>query len=115
MMKIHTFLYPGDKEQFDIAVDRYRSELMQNGDRTYLFGNENGNYTFGVYRGGHSGGYWYCPSYEYKGGKLNISGKIRYYDRWSQQTGAKKVLNRVEEILMYVFLSPLILIAIRQY
>ena len=111
-MKIYSFIYPGDKEQFDIAVDQYRAEMLNDRDNTTLFEKENGNYSFGVYRGGHSGGYWYCPCYEYKDGKLIISGKIRYCDYWSQQTGAKRVLNKIEEILLYVILSPLILVAL---
>ena len=110
-MKIYSFVYPGNKDEFDVAVDRYNSKLSSNGDNTYLFKKENGSYSFGVYRGGHSGGYWYCPSYEYKDGKLAISGMIRYLDYWSQQTGMKKVQNTIGEILLYIFLLPLVLIA----
>ena len=47
-MKIYSFIYPGDKEQFDIAVDRYRAETLNDRDNTYLFDKENGDYSTNV-------------------------------------------------------------------
>ena len=111
-MKTYNFLFSGTPEQFEAAVERYRADAFERGDGSYLFDKENGNYLFGVCRGGHMGGYWYCPSYSYADGKLLISGKIRYLDDRSRQKGVKKALNTISDILSVIFLSPLILIVL---
>ncbi len=75
---------------------------MESKDDDFLFSEEGGKYSFGIQRGGHSGGYWYVPEYCEIDGLLIIKGKIEY-------VGPKA--SKLEEIILVIFLFPLIVLA----
>lgn len=110
-MKEYAFSFSGTKEEFDAAVKEYQLSLVNANDSSYLFEIKNGNYCFGIARGGHSGGYWYCPSYNYRDNTLLISGKIEYRDPSSNETGIKKWFSRILYALLFIILLPLIIVS----
>ena len=57
-LKKFRFTFGGTLSDFNQAVVDLQSD---NDD--YLFDEKDGRYSFGVARGGHSGGYWYTPEY----------------------------------------------------
>lgn len=111
MAKNYSFQFPGTQEDFLSLLNKYTN----NDNKFYFFDDyivkiENGKYKFGVSRGGHSGGYWYLPEMSEKNGLLCFNGKIQYISLCCPEKGIKKVMNTIEEILLYIILFPLILI-----
>ena len=100
-LKRFRFTFGGTLSDFNQAVVDLQSD---NDD--YLFDEKDGRYSFGVARGGHSGGYWYAPEYTETEGKLAIEGEIRYIDRRSDSK-----LDKAELVLLYVLLFPWVLIS----
>ena len=99
-MKKYVFVYPGSREQFDEAFERLRAASQND----YLVKSDDGSYRFGVAPGGHSGGYWYCPTCTEEDGKLVFSGKIRYLSLHPPKTKKERFLNRLGWVLLFVFL-----------
>lgn len=97
-MKKYHFVYPGTLEQFNRAVALVQSE----GCDGFIFENNDGKYSFGLARGGHSGGYWYRPEYSEEDGILHIEGRIRFESALTT--------SKFEDIALTVILSPIILI-----
>ncbi len=111
MAKNYFFQFPGTEEDFL----RLLSKCSNNHKNLYYFDDyivriENGEYKFGVARGGHSGGYWYLPEISEKDGLLCFNGRIQYISPYSPEKGIKKVMNTIEDILLFIILFPLILI-----
>lgn len=111
MAKNYSFQFPGTEEDFVRLLSKYPN----NHNIFYYFDDyivriENGEYKFGVDRGGHSGGYWYLPEKSEKDGLLYFNGKIQYISPYSPEKGIKKVMNTIEEIILFIILFPLILI-----
>ena len=108
-MKKYVFVYPGSREQFDEAFERLRAASQND----YLVKSDDGTYRFGVGRGGHTGGYWYCPNCTKEDGKLHFSGKIRYLSLLPPKTKKQRFLNRLGWVLAFVtvgiFILPLVL------
>lgn len=65
---------------------------------------------FGVARGGHSGGYWFVPTVTESDGKTIFYGQIQYIDSYSNEKGIRKIVNRIGNFLLFIFLLPIILI-----
>lgn len=89
--------YPNNNQSF-FYFDDYIVEISENEVR------------FGVARGGHSGGYWFVPTIIEFDGKTTFSGTIQYIDRYSGEKGIKKIANKIEAILLWIILLPIILI-----
>ena len=104
--KKYSFSFNGTIASFNEAVKSFQEgEYDPSADYICQFSKEIGQYSFGVLRGGHSGGYWYEPSYSEKDGELIIEGELRYIELNGSKT----------TILIWVtivILSPLLLISL---
>ena len=74
MAKNYSFQFPGTEEDFVRLLSKYPN----NHNNFYYFDDyivriENGEYKFGVARGGHSGGYWYLPEKSEKDGSVSYT------------------------------------------
>ena len=98
MKKNYCFSFNGNLDEFNTTVKRY----IENKDDDFLFSQEGGKYSFGIQRGGHSGGYWYVPEYCEIDGLLIIKGKIEY-------VGPKE--SKLDAIILAIFLFPVIVLA----
>ena len=65
---------------------------------------------FGVARGGHSGGYWFVPTITELDGKTIFCGTIEYGDAYTSEKGIKKILNKIDEVLLWIILIPIIVV-----
>lgn len=111
MAKNYSFQFSGTEEDFLRLLSKYPN----NHNNVYYFDDyivriENDEYKFGVSRGGHSGGYWYLPEKSEKNGLLCFNGGIRYISPYLPEKGIKKVMNTIEEIILFIILFPLKLI-----
>ena len=89
--------YPNNDQKF-FYFDDYIVELS------------NGDIRFGVARGGHSGGYWFVPTITELHGKTTFCGTIEYNDPYTSEKGIKKIVNIIEEALLWIILIPIIII-----
>ena len=89
--------YPNNNQKF-FYFDDYIVEISDNEVR------------FGVARGGHSGGYWFVPTITEHGGKTAFCGTIEYNDPYTSEKGIKKIVNKIEKILLWIILIPIIII-----
>ena len=65
---------------------------------------------FGIARGGHSGGYWFVPTITELDGKTTFCGTIEYVAPYTNEKGIKKIINKIEEVLFWIILIPIIII-----
>ena len=111
MSKSYLFEYPGTKEMFLSPLIKY-----PNNDQKFFYFDDyivelsENEIRFGVARGGHSGGYWFIPTITELDGKTTFCGTIQYIDPYTSDKGIKKIINKLEEILLFIFLFPIILI-----
>lgn len=111
MAKDYCFQFPGTEEEFlRLLSNSPNKDCNSYYFDDYLVRIENGEYKFGVARGGHSGGYWYIPEASEKDGWLCFCGNIQYISPYSSDNGDKKGKSSVGEILAMILLFPLILI-----
>lgn len=89
--------YPNNNQKF-FYFDDYIVEISDSEVR------------FGVARGGHSGGYWFVPTITEHGGKTAFCGTIEYNDPYTSEKGIKKIVNKIEKILLWIILIPIIII-----
>jgi hypothetical protein len=89
--------YPSNDQKF-FYFDDYIVELS------------NGDIRFGVARGGHSGGYWFVPTITEIDGKTTFRGTIEHNAPYTSEKGIKKIVNKIEEILLCIILIPIIII-----
>ena len=111
MSKSYSFEFSGTKEMFLNQLNKYRN----NDQRFFYFDDyivelSNGDIRFGVARGGHSGGYWFVPIITEIDGKTTFCGSIEYIDPYTNEKGIKKIVNKIEEILLWIILIPIIII-----
>ena len=76
----------------------------------YIVELSNGDIRFGVARGGHSGGYWFVPTITEIDGKTTFCGSIEYIDPYTNEKRIKKIVNKIEEVLLWIILIPIIII-----
>ena len=113
MSKNYCFEFHGTREQFSETLYQYPTN-----DRKFFYFNDyiveitGDRYSFGVQRGGHSGGYWFIPTITEIGDKLLFSGTIEYIDSWTTTKDSKfrKIVDKIELGCLTVLLLPLILI-----
>ena len=111
MSKSYSFEFLGTKEMFMNQLNKYRN----NDQRFFYFDDyivelSNGDIRFGVARGGHSGGYWFVPTITEIDGKTTFCGSIGYIDPYTNEKGIKKIVNKIEEVLLWIILIPIIII-----
>ena len=111
MSKSYSFEFSGTKEMFLNQLNKYRN----NDQRFFYFDDyivelSNGDIRFGVARGGHSGGYWFVPTITEIDGKTTFCGSIEYIDPYTNEKGIKKIVNKIEEVLLWIILIPIIII-----
>ena len=111
MSKSYSFEFSGTKEMFLNQLNKYPN----NNQKFFYFDDyivvvSNGDIRFGVARGGHSGGYWFVPTITAIDGKTTFCGTIEYSDPYTSEKGIKKIVNKIEEILLWIILIPIIII-----
>ena len=111
MSKSYSFEFSGTKEMFLNQLNKY-----PNNDEKFFYFNDyivelsNGDIRFGVARGGHSGEYWFVPTITEIDGKTTFCGTIEYNDPYTSEKGIKKIVNKIEEALLWIILIPIIII-----
>ena len=111
MPKKYCFSFPGTRDAFAEILDRY-----PNYDRKFYRFNDyivevsDKTYRFGVARGSHSGGYWYEPTVTEEQDKIVFRGEIRYIDSHTDLKGFKKIIDKVGDACLFIFVIPFILV-----
>lgn len=95
-------------------LEKLKSYPMIDG-KTYRFDDylvevTDGSIRFGVEYAGHSGGYWYIPEITESDGKLVFSGKVKYENSYTRVSKLRQILNKIDEILLFILLLPLIVV-----
>lgn len=111
MPKRYSFDFAGTKEMFLNQLNKY----PHNNQNFFYFDDyivklSDGDIHFGVARGGHSGGYWYVPTLIESDNKITFCGTIQYLDPYTSKKGIEKIAYRIEEILLWIILFPIIII-----
>lgn len=111
MSKSYSFVFLGTKEMFLNQLNKYPN----NNQKFFYFDDyiveiSDNEVRFGVARGGHSGGYWFVPIITEHGGKTAFCGTIEYNDPYTSEKGIKKIVNKIEKILLWIILIPIIII-----
>ena len=111
MLKSYSFEFSGTKEMFLKQLNKY-----DNNDQRFFYFDDyivelsNGDIRFGVARGGHSGGYWFVPTIKELDGRTIFCGTIEYIGPYTSEKGIKKIVNKIEEVLLWIILIPFIII-----
>ena len=111
MSKSYSFEFLGTKEMFLNQLNKYNNNYQ----RFFYFDDyivelSNGDIRFGVARGSHSGGYWFVPTITENDGKTTFCGTIEYIDSYTNEKLIKKSVNKIEEVLLWIILLPIIII-----
>ena len=109
MSKSYSFVFLGTKEMFLnqlIKSPNNNQKFFYFDD--YIVEISDNEVRFGVARGGHSGGYWFVPTITEFDGKTTFCGTIKYVDPYTNEKGIKKIINKIEEVLSWIFLIPII-------
>ena len=115
MSKEYMFEFPGTKKDFMNTLNRFSHNTSCSSGIFYYFDNYiiklvGDEIHFGVARGGHSGGYWFVPTITEIDGKTTFCGSIEYIDPNTSEKGIKKIVNKIEEVLLWIILIPIIII-----
>ena len=111
MSKSYSFDFSGTKEMFLNQLNKYpnnNQQIFYFDD--YIVELSDNEIRFGVARGGHSGGYWFIPIITEHDDKITFCGTIQYIDPYTSERGIKKIVNKIEEILLWIILIPIITI-----
>ena len=111
MSKSYSFDFLGTKENFLNQLNKYPN----NNQKFFYFDDyiveiSDNEVRFGVARGGHSGGYWFVPTITELDGKTTFCGTIEYVDPYTNEKGIKKIINKIEEVLLWIILIPVIVV-----
>lgn len=111
MSKSYSFDFLGTKENFLNQLNKYPN----NNQKFFYFDDyiveiSDNEVRFGVARGGHSGGYWFVPTITELDGKTTFCGTIEYVDPYTNEKGIKKIINKIEEVLLWIILIPIIVV-----
>ena len=111
MSKSYSFDFLGTKEMFLNQLNKYPN----NNQKFFYFDDyiveiSDNEVRFGVARGGHSGGYWFVPTITEHNGKTTFCGTIEYVDPYTNEKGIKKIVNKIEEVLLWIILIPIIVV-----
>lgn len=109
MAKQYTFEFPGTKEMFLMQIkgpdDRRRIFYIDD----YIVELSENEIRFGVARGGHSGGYWFIPTITEFADKITFCGTIKYIDPYTNETGIKRIINKIEEAFLFIIFLPVLI------
>ena len=110
MSENYSFEFSGTKEMFL----NFLNQFPNNDNRFYYFNDyiieiSENEIRFGISRGGHSGGYWFIPTITEYNNKTSFCGKIQYINRYTDETGVKKPINKIWNFLLFILLMPIIL------
>lgn len=111
MAKQYIFEFDGTREQFLEQLKRFPSYFKSYRLDDYLVELSEDEIRFGVKRIGHSGGDWFVPTITEVDGKTFFCGEIRYMDAYTNDIGIRKIISKIEEILLWILLSPIVVIA----
>ena len=111
MSKSYSFVFLGTKEMFLNQLNKYPN----NNQKFFYFDDyiveiSDNEVCFGVARGGHSGGYWFVPTITELDGKTTFCGTIEHVDPYTNEKGIKKIVNKIEEVLLWIILIPIIVV-----
>lgn len=111
MSKSYSFDFLGTKEMFLNQLNKYPN----NNQKFFYFDDyiveiSDNEVRFGVARGGHSGGYWFVPTITEHDGKTTFCGTIEYVDPYTNEKGIKKIVNKIEEVFLWIILIPIIIV-----
>lgn len=111
MSKTYAFSYPGTKADFLEQLKRYPgNDCTYYYFDNYIVRSVDGNFSFGIGRGGHSSGYWYTPELTEKDGVLFFRGEIRYISFGSSSVEDKKELpEKIAFYVLFVLALPILL------
>ena len=111
MSKSYSFEFPGTKEVFLNRLKKY-----PNNDQKFFYFDDyivelsNDDIRFGVARGSHSGGYWFVPTITELDGKTTFCGTIAYISPHTDEKGIQKTIYKIDEILLWIILFPVIVL-----
>ena len=114
MSREHIFEFYGTKEDFLNILNSFPNRTYLSG-KLYYFNDYivkliDDEIHFGVERGGHSGGYWFIPKITEFDERIEFCGTIRYIGSNDNQSKIRKTIDKIEEILLFVLLLPIVLI-----
>ena len=116
MAKEYSFVFYGTKEEFLNKLSRFKADVSYSRGTffyldDYIVERIDDEIHFGIARGGHSGGYWFIPTITYLDDRIEFRGKIQYIGAKDKKRSAfKKMFDGIEEVLLFVFLLPIVLI-----
>ncbi len=115
MQKEYVFEFLGTKEAFLNKMDTYPHNVSFNGDKYYYFDDfivetSGDAILFGVERCGHSGGYWFMPTVTEREDRIEFRGTVKYVGPEDDSGKIRKVINKIEEYLLYILLAPIVLV-----
>ena len=114
MSQEYIFEFYGTKEDFLNILNGFPNRTYFSG-KLYYFNDYivkliDDEIHFGVERGGHSGGYWFIPKITEFDERIEFCGTIRYIGPNDNQSKIRKTIDKIEEILLFVLLLPIVLI-----
>lgn len=113
MAKEYIFKYAGSKESFLNILDSFHT----NNSRFYYLDDYiieviDDEIRFGVERAGHSGGKWFISKFTQENNQIEFRGTIQYIgpENNSTRTKTQRIFDTIWLILLYILLSPLVVI-----
>lgn len=115
MSKEYEFAFVGTKEDFINALKCYPNNTSLGGDKFYYFDDYivktvGDTIHFGVERCGHSGGYWFIPTITEYDDRIEFRGTVKYVCPADDRSKSQKVIDKIEEYLLYILLAPIVLV-----
>lgn len=111
MPKEYVFEFLGTKEMF---IDMLKQFYHHNGEFYYIdeyivrvLDNE---IHFGVERCGHTAGNWFIARITEFDDRIGMFGKIEYISPAGKRSAIAKMVDRVENVLLFIFLLPIVLV-----
>ena len=111
MPKEYVYQYAGSKQSFLTTLDQFHTN--HNGFYyldDYIIEVRNDQIRFGIERAGHSGGNWLVSQFAEVNGQIEFRGTVEYIGPENNRTQIQKLGDRVEEILLFILLFPIIVI-----
>ena len=116
MSRKYVFEFVGTKKDFLNMLNSYPVYSMYNGEKIYSIDDffvkvRDDIIHFGVERGDHCGGYWFVPIIAEYDDKVEFYGSVKYIVSDAHRGKVEKIFDKIYEILLYIFLLPLLLFA----
>ena len=110
MPKEYIFKYIGSKESFLAILNSFPNNKKLYFIDEYMIEVFDSEIRFGVERAGHAGGNWFVSKFTEESNQIEFRGKIQYIGPASNRTKRQKALDKLEEILLYILLFPLVVV-----